>query len=186
MDYKIVEKQAFRVLEKVELHSTVNSQNTETIPAFWDRSRADGTLDLLAQKATDKTWLFGICYGNIPEDGTTFPYSIAVLYDGDEPAPEGFRISEIPAATWAVFSCVGAMPDAIQNAWQKISGEFLPTSGYRNALNNTRCVDIEAYTQGDMSAPDYRSEIWLPVSLTVDPFDLESDTNPLQRSIRQL
>ena len=160
MDYKIVEKQAFCILEKAKLHSTVADKNKDTIPAFWERARKDGTLDLLQQKATDKTRLFGICYGNEPTDEKTFPYSIAVLYDGDETAPEGFRVREIPAATWAVFSCTGAMPDAIQNAWQKICTEFLPTSGYRQTLD----MDIEAYTDGDMSSPDYRSEIWLPVS----------------------
>lgn len=159
MDYKIVEKQAFRVLEKVELHSIIPGENGNTIPAFWERAREDGTLELLQQRATENR-LFGICYGNEPTDEKTFPYSIAVPYDGDEPAPEGFRVREIPAATWAVFSCTGAMPDAIQNAWQKICTEFLPTSGYRQTLD----MDIEAYTDGDMSSPDYRSEIWLPVS----------------------
>lgn len=160
MDCKLVEKQAFRVLEKAELFSIEANENKDTIPAFWERARTDGTLEALQQKATDKTWLFGICYGGEATDEKTFLYSIAVLYDGDAPAPEGFRVREIPAATWAVFSCVGAMPDAIQNAWPRILAEFLPTSGYRQTLG----MDIEAYTEGDMSSPDYRSEIWLPVT----------------------
>ena len=160
MDCKNVEKQAFRVLEKAELHSTVADKNKDTIPAFWERVQTDGTLELLLQMATDKTRLFGICYGNEATDEKTFPYSIAVLYDGEVPAPEGFRVREIPAATWAVFSCIGAMPDAIQNAWQQIGAEFLPTSGYRQAL----AMDIEVYPDGDMSSPDYQSEIWLPVA----------------------
>ena len=160
MNYKMVEKQAFRVLEKVETHSTATGENKHTIPAFWERARTDGTMETLLQRATDKTLLLGICYGNQSTDETTFPYSIAVLYDGDEPAPEGFRVREIPAATWAVFTCTGAMPDAIQNAWQQISAEFLPISGYRQTLD----LDIEAYPDGDMSSPDYHSEIWLPIT----------------------
>ena len=174
MNCKIVEKQAFRVLEKVGIHSTAGDENKRTIPAFWERARGDGTLALLqriaADKSADKTRLFGICYGsepfgsepfgNEPTDANTFPYSIAVPYDGNDPAPDGFRVREIPAATWAVFPIVGAMPDAIQNAWQQICAEFLPTSGYRQALN----MDMEAYMEGDMSSPDYRSEIWLPVA----------------------
>lgn len=162
MDYKIVEKQAFRVLEKVELHSAASGENENTIPAFWERARMDGTLEFLLQKATDKTRLFGICYGSESADGDTFPYSIAVLCDGDGPAPEGFRVREIPAATWAVFTCTGAMPDAIQNAWKQICAEFFPTSGYRQSLN----MDIEAYADGDMTSPEYQSEIWLPIELT--------------------
>lgn len=160
MNYKIVEKQAFRVLEKVELHSTAAGKNKDTIPAFWERARTDGTMETLLQKATDHTILFGICYGNEQTEEETFPYSIAVPYDGDEPAPEGFRVRVIPAATWAVFSCIGAMPDAIQNAWQRIGAEFLLTSDYRQSLN----MDIEVYPDGDMSSPEYQSEIWLPVA----------------------
>lgn len=160
MNYKIVEKQAFRVLEKVELHSITPDENGNTIPAFWERAQTDGTMETLLQKATDKTLLFGICYGNEATDEKTFLYSIAVLYDGAEPAPEGFHVREIPAATWAVFSLVGAMPDAIQNAWQTICAEFLLTSGYRQTLD----MDIEVYFDGDMSSPEYQSEIWLPVA----------------------
>lgn len=160
MDYKIVERQAFRVLEKVEKHSTAGGENKNTIPAFWERAQADGTMEILQRMATDKTLLFGICYGSELTDENTFPYSIAVPYDGGESVPEGFHVREIPAATWAVFSCTGAMPDAIQNVWQEISAEFLPTSGYRQSLN----MDIEVYPDGDMSSPDYCSEIWLPVA----------------------
>ena len=160
MNYKIVEKQAFRVLEKVEKHSTAGGENQQTIPAFWERARADGTMETLLQRATDGTLMFGICYGNEATEEETFPYSIAVPYDGNEPAPEGFRIREIPAATWAVFSLVGAMPDAIQNGWQQICAEFFPTSDYRQSFD----LDIEVYPDGDLSSPDYRSEIWLPVT----------------------
>lgn len=148
------------MLEKVEIHSAAAGENQQTIPAFWERAQTDGTMEILQRMATDQTLLFGICYGNEATDEKTFPYSIAVPYDGNGPAPEGFRVREIPAATWAVFSCTGAMPDAIQNAWQQICAEFLPTSGYRQTLD----MDIEVYPDGDMSSPEYRSEIWLPVA----------------------
>ena len=51
------------------------------------------------------------------------------------------------------------MPDAIQQLWQRICGEFFPTSGYRP----TGELDIEVYPEGDMHSPDYASEIWVPV-----------------------
>jgi len=73
--------------------------------------------------------------------------------------PAGFQILDIPAASWAVFPCVGPMPDSIQNLWKRIYSEWLPTSGYELVPG----YDLEMYSQGDVDSPDYKSEIWLPV-----------------------
>ena len=53
----------------------------------------------------------------------------------------------------------GAMPDAIQNTWQRIVSEFFPTSVYQPTYE----FDIEVYGEGDMDSDDYESEIWIPV-----------------------
>ena len=58
-----------------------------------------------------------------------------------------------------MFECKGAMPNAMQDMWHKIVSEFFPTSGYEPTCE----MDIEAYTEGNMSNPDYHSEIWVPV-----------------------
>ena len=50
----------------------------------------------------------------------------------------------------------GAMPNAMQDMWHNIVSEFFPTSGYQPTYE----MDIEAYTEGNMGSPDYRSEIW--------------------------
>lgn len=159
MDYKLMKKQSFKVLEKVERHSIADDENKNTIPEFWGRAKQDGTMDTLLACAADKTYVFGICYGNQMTDSQTFDYSIAVLCDENCIAPEGYRITEIPARTWAIFSCVGAMPEAIQNTWHRICSEFFPASEYVPTYE----MDMEVYTDGDMCAPDYKSEIWVPV-----------------------
>ncbi|MBR6764691.1 MAG: AraC family transcriptional regulator [Clostridia bacterium] len=160
MDYKIVEKQAFTILEKAGTHTVENAENAKSIPDFWARSHRDGTVDQLMERTSEKTYLFGVCYGTSSEDAKTFEYAIAARCDGETEVPEGFRIRTIPARTWAVFPCRGAMPDAIQNMWHRIVSEFFPTSDYQPTME----LDIEAYTQGDMEAPDYQSEIWVPVT----------------------
>lgn len=162
MDYKITPKTSFKVLEKVSRQSAKSEENKTSIPDFWTRCRGDGTLQKLCGAAKDKTYLFGTCYGSTQKDAGSFEYAIGVMCDDDTVAPEGFRIREIPARTWAVFACSGAMPDAAQNAWHRICTEFFPASGYTPTYE----MDIEAYTAGDMSSPDYRSEIWVPVQTT--------------------
>lgn len=157
MDYKIVKKDPFKVLEKVETHSIVDQENKNTIPEFWTRAHSDGTVKTLLEKTSDRSYIFGICYGNIPTDSKTFDYGIAAVCDENCTAPEGFRISEIPARTWAVFEVTGAMPNAIQELWHRICTEFFPSSEYQPTYE----MDIEAYPAGMMNSPDYRSEIWV-------------------------
>lgn len=159
MDYKIVKKQAFKVIEKRTVQTVSENKNLQTIPKFWEDSRKDGTVKRLLELTSEKKFIFGICYNNPHTEETTFDYSIAVLADEGAEAPEGFSASEIPARTWAVFECRGAMPDAIQQLWHKIASEFFTSSGYEPTCE----FDIEAYTDGDMSASDYRSEIWVPI-----------------------
>jgi AraC family transcriptional regulator len=65
----------------------------------------------------------------------------------------------VPATTYAVFECVGAMPAAIQKLQQRIVAEWLPTSGYEYAP----APDIEVYPEGDQQSDTYYSEAWLPI-----------------------
>ncbi|MBQ8574635.1 MAG: AraC family transcriptional regulator [Clostridia bacterium] len=159
MDYKIVEKEAFEIIEKVEAHSIENDVNAKSIPDFWTKSHNDGTVKTLLENTTDRTFIFGVCYGNNSDCAKTFDYSIGAVYNKKAVVPEGFRRNTIPARTWAIFECKGAMPKAMQDMWHKITSEFFPTSGYQPTYE----MDIEAYTEGNMDESDYRSEIWIPV-----------------------
>ena len=52
------------------------------------------------------------------------------------------------------------MPGALQSVNTRIFNEWLPTNPeYEIAAH----YNIEWYAAGDISAPDYQSEIWLPV-----------------------
>ena len=111
------------------------------------------------ENATDNTFIFGVCYGNNSDSEKTFNYSIGAICDENIIVPKGFRKNTIPARTWAIFECKGAMPKAIQDMWHKITAEFFPISGYQPTCE----MDIEAYTEGDMGSENYRSEILIPV-----------------------
>ena len=160
MDYKIEAKKAFKVIEKRRLFSTKDDANLKEIPEFWASSKADGSIGTLCGYCGGSAFdsrILGICYG----DGcsTEFSYSIASSYNGKTPVPEGFCINEIPARTWAIFKCKGAMPDAIQDLWRRIYTEFFPASDYMPKND----IDFEVYPDGDISSPNYESEIWIAV-----------------------
>lgn len=159
MDYKVVKKEAFRVIEKRTTQSVSENENLRTIPKFWEDSRLDGTVERLLELSSDKEMVFGVCYANPHKEESTFDYSIAAVIDAKAEIPAGFTANVIPARTWIVFECKGAMPDAIQRLWHRICTEFFPSSPYEPTYE----MDIEAYGDGDMISPDYRSEIWVPI-----------------------
>lgn len=158
-NYKIVKKEAFKVLEKVEKHTVDDEINKNTIPEFWERSWQDGTVRTLMGYMDKSNNLLGICYNSDYSDSKNFDYSIGCICKEDTQAPEGFRLNTIPARTWVVFECVGAMPTAMQEAWHTISAEIIPSSSYKP----TEEFDIEVYSAGNMNSPDYKSEVWIPI-----------------------
>lgn len=159
MNYSVEKKDAFTVLEKVEKHSIVDESNKNTIPDFWTRSHSDGTIKTIVDALYESEDIFGICYGNIPSNSKTFDYGIGGRCRDSIEVPDGFRMNIIPARTWIVFECIGAMPNAMQEMWHKICSEFFPTSDYKPTYE----MDIEVYPKGDMTSDTYKSYIWIPV-----------------------
>lgn len=123
----------------------------QEIPKFWSEYYTEGQ-----QKKV--CGALGICFDE--ENSPEFTYMIGCFCEPDAETPEGFTKRKIPAFTWAKFRSVGPMPDAIQKVNRQIFTEWLPNN---NEYDMTGGVNIEMYTQGDMQAADYESEIWIPV-----------------------
>jgi AraC family transcriptional regulator len=164
MDYRIEKKPSFMLMGKVKEFSADMEISRKEIPMFWSECYKDGTSEKLVSIAghandlvTGKGLLGWCSTKNCPKEKEMFEYAIAVETK-DEVSQEFTKIM-IPAYTWAVFKCVGVMPLAIQNMWNRIYSEFLPQSEYRMIED----MDFEFYPEGDGSKKDYISEIWIPV-----------------------
>lgn len=149
MEYKIVNKDAFEVVALTKMFEDDTSK-TE-IPKFWDEYFAAGYGDKVCGA-------MGICYSEM-NNSSHWRYGIGCERQYVKEIPDGFEILNVPAHTWAVFTCIGAMPDAIQMMWKRIYSEWLPEANY-SMLSD---FDIELYYEGDSKSADYRSEIWIPV-----------------------
>lgn len=162
MDYRIEKKDSFKVIVRKERFSSDSEVNKKEIPEFWDRCRKDGTIQKLCSYMNPKgvfgDAIVGICFGVNATD-KDFPYAIGVAYEGGDIAGD-LTIEEIPALTWAIFKCTGAMPNAIQELWHRIYSEFFPTSEYQPCGG----IDFEVYPEGDLHSPNYESEIWISVA----------------------
>ncbi|WHY01419.1 AraC family transcriptional regulator [Neobacillus sp. DY30] len=158
MNYKIVEKESFKVVGVKREFSCENGENLAEIPKMWDDVHVDGTNDLLFELNNGQIkGVLGVCVDKRSSGSLLMDYWIGTDHKGD--APEGLLKLEIPASKWGVFEVHGAMPEAMQNTWKQIISEWFPSSHYKHAGT----PDLEVYSNGNPSSPDYYSEIWIPL-----------------------
>jgi AraC family transcriptional regulator len=148
LEYKIVEKEQFTVIGKSRRFNSETSYSE--IPKFWQEHFKSDDSKILCG-------LYGIC---MDYDGKNFDYIIADDYVPWKEIPKDFVTKVIPAGTWAVFPCRGALPEALQSVNTKIWSEWVPScKAYKLAGN----YNIELYAPlCDNPEEDY-SEIWIPV-----------------------
>lgn len=155
MDYKITKKEAFTVLaaSKTFRYETCKQE----VPLFWQEH---------FQKGNGK-YVCGMYGINIDEkmENEEFEYLIADNYNPSMDVPNGLITKTIPAFTWAVFPCRGAMPKALQDVNTKIFSEWLPAlKEYEFAAGY--CVEMyddPTKYQNGTNDDNYYSEIWIPV-----------------------
>lgn len=154
MEYRIVEKEAFRVVGFQTKEPMTMEDCFEKVPLFWKQTSGDIPRLLPLMDGTEPMGVLGVS----AYDGDRFTgYFIAVATKRE--APKEMDEYQVPACTWAVFTCVGPVDPAVQALQKRVISEWLPSSGYEYA----QAPDIEVYFPGDQSAPNYRSEVWLPV-----------------------
>jgi AraC family transcriptional regulator len=154
MKYRTVKLDAFSVIGTKEFMSVENGENFTKIPQMW-AGLPEETMNSLGELSNlELSGVLGVCAG-MHDNG--FDYWIAAATTKECPA--GFEKLDIPAARWAVFEITGVMPKAIHDGYKQIFNEWLPFSNYQHA----DAPEIEWYSDGDMSSPEYKSEIWIPV-----------------------
>lgn len=155
MDYRIVEKEAFKVVGKEIRVTTRDGENLIRIPKFWEECCQNGFYDRLCGIANGAD-ILGVCMNDFSNE--EFTYIIATQ------KTEGYSDNdlieaEIPASTWAVFESIGPMPDSIQKVWGRIFSEWFPATSFEHA----DAPELEVYPQGDSNLDNYRCEVWVPV-----------------------
>lgn len=155
MNYRIEEKKSFRVVGKRERFLQGEALG-EQIGLMW-KSIPDAEMNVLMNLSNDvrSKIPYGL-YVNMYSDNTTDYY---IASPTASPCPENFEELVIEQATWAVFEVTGALPSAIAENFQRIYTEWFPTSGYEQA----EIPEIEWYSMGDMSSPEYECELWIPI-----------------------
>lgn len=162
MDYRIEKLDAFKVVcRQKTVEKPAEEGPAEGISAFWRECTRDGSIRKLVSyipKEPRLKGLLGICCSEETE-GDAFPYGIVVEYDGRE-VGDGMEIVEIPAHTYAVFTCKGKMPEAFAETYGKIVTEFFPQS---DRYEYAQGIELEVYPSDQMDDPNYTCEVWVAV-----------------------
>lgn len=173
MNYRIEKMDAFKIIGLKRKFSMESSY--KKIPEFWDEiyhkyyltfcdkpEYKDGVPSNPIEKAfkENNVGQFGVCVEPEGHDSKTFDYYIAGEYKGGD-VPAEMEVYELPALTWAKFTCIGPMPGALQSVNTEIFKTWLPTNGkYQIAAG----FNIEWYSdEGTPDDADYKSEIWIPI-----------------------
>ncbi len=161
MDYRIEKKDAFKLIcIKKQVSKPEGDTATADISAFWNQIGASGSMEKICRYGRFDNYhgVLGVCFsGDLADSG--FPYGIGAEYNGAQVADKGLDIVDIPAYTYAVFTCRGKMPDAFRDTYKRICTEFFPQSNYEYAQG----VELEVYPSADVQNPDYSCEIWIAV-----------------------
>ena len=151
MDFKLVKKDAFRVVGVTENIYRDMEKNFAIVPAMWEKATKEGlTGKLCALMNSQPQAILGMSLCG----GEQWKYAIAVA--STAPADDSLEEFSVPAATWAVF-CGEGTNISIQQLEKRVLTEWFPTSGYEYG----EAPEIEVYYSAD---PDNaKFELWIPV-----------------------
>ena len=167
MDYKTTPMFPFKVIgfQREFDYETAYAE----IPKFWDEICEKYACSVYAGNEPANPYEqalvdncigeYGVCIDDI--GGGKFRYLVAGKYTGG-PVPEGMALYEFPRGEWAVFDCVGPIPEALQRLNTRIFREWLPANPDYELCGN---ANVEWYdcVNGEKTDPDYHSAIWVPV-----------------------
>ncbi len=150
MEYQIVKREAFRIVGFRTPLPMDAEECFQIVPKFWAEV-GPRQADLFPLMNEEPAGMLGVSTCDKEENY----YYIAAA--SSAPVPAGMYEWTIPAATWAVFTGTGRLPDAMQDLQRRIVSEYLPDSGYEWA----KAPDIEAYL--NQPGEESRFQVWLPV-----------------------
>lgn len=122
----------------------------------WGVVKDDGRDKQLTALGGEGSALLGMCYG-FQDDGSD-DYMVALEYEGTE--NHGFQRESVPGSAWLIFDAVGPISENTLGAmWERIYGEFMPQSAYRQSSLPT----IEKYIEWDDATDRCHVEIMIPI-----------------------
>jgi len=164
---RIIERPAFDVIGR---KTWISGQDNELFGRFWVQCQKDGLFQTFNQlngdrlgKQTNSSTLGISCVEKDPAN-RSFYYLIGIETPENisktAQIRDAIEIYTVPASQWAVFECIGKVPESIVKSEIYAFTEWLPSSKYEHA----KAPEMEAYFPGyDGISEDSYCEFWLPI-----------------------
>ena len=150
MEYRIEQKNSFRIVGISEQLEKEIEKNFEIVPKMWEKASVDGTIPkLVSMMDSQPIGMLGVCCSS-----ENWKYFIAV--SSSQSIDDTIEECQVRASIWAIFSGSGTA-QSIQELQKRVLTEWLPTSGYEYG----NAPDIEVYINPDPQNSQY--EVWVPV-----------------------
>lgn len=160
MNYKIVEKQSFKI---VGFKKRVSMVFKGINPEIADMTSLLTSEIIKQLKSISNVEPLGIISAstNFSEERMEgkgeLDHYIGVASISDDTA--SFDVLNVNSGTWAVFEAIGPFPETLQDVWGRIYSEWFPSSGYETVIG----PEILWNENPDTGNPKYKSQIWIPV-----------------------
>lgn len=160
MNYRIVEKEAFRIVGITKRVPLIYHGVNPVIAEMWKSLNMERIQELKDLSNTEPKGLISastnFSEGRMEGKGELDHYIGSAT---TEECPEDLASLEVAPSAWAVFGAVGPFPDTLQNVWGRIYSEWFPSSSYEQVEG----PEILWNEHKDVTSPKFRSEIWIPV-----------------------
>jgi AraC family transcriptional regulator len=158
MEYRIVQKEAFRIVGRTARVPIVHEGMNEALVAFIRGLGREEIARIEALSDGEPAGILGVSAHLSPgrEDGSEFDYTHGVV--SSQAAPPDLDTIEVAAGTWAVFASSGEFPLAIQYLWRDVFTQWFPSNPYA-----TRPGPEILRTRLSPDGTHADSELWIPV-----------------------
>jgi len=156
MEYRVVEKEAFKVVGR---GTRVPLVHLGMNPAIVEFVKGIGMPTLERMKALsdgEPQGMLALTFNQEGvEEGAMLDYFQGVVTS--QKAPEDMETLEIPKGTWAVFTAEGPYPETIQYMWRDVYTQWFPSNSYESA-------EGPSILRTQINGDNAEAELWIPVT----------------------
>ncbi|MGA4797824.1 AraC family transcriptional regulator [Streptomyces lavendulocolor] len=161
MQYRVVEKDAFRVVGRKARVPLVHEGMNPAIAAFI-RGLGRETLERIESLSDQEPRGIVSVSDDLHEsraEGTELDYYHGAVSGAE--VPEDMDALAVPAGTWAVFESSGPFPQTLQHLWRDVFTQWFPSNPYRSRPGPEI---LRTRLSPDGARAD--AELWIPVERT--------------------
>ncbi|MFJ8433127.1 GyrI-like domain-containing protein [Kitasatospora sp. NPDC094019] len=165
MEYRIVEKPAFRIVGRRARVPLVHEGVNPAIAEFVKGIGQEGAERIAALSEQEPRGILSVTefFSDSRAEGVPLDYYHAVATGTGAEVPEDLDVREVPAGTWGVFRVTGPFPRALQELWRDVFTQWFPSNPYE-FRPGPEILRVGVLAE----VAETEAELWIPVARAAD------------------